>query len=100
MSRQQIRDMIMDCLTALNKERPSDKQIQISPEMVLLAEDSQLDSLDFVALSVDLEDRLRRATGRSMELSPGAMAEDEHPLRTVTTLAEYIDRKLTTTAAA
>lgn len=100
MNAQQIQQIIIECLGALNSERPAEKKLAISPEMALLAENSQLDSLDFVALSVDLEERLRRLTGRSVELSPGAMAENEHPLRTVGTMADYIERKLRSPAAA
>ena len=89
-----VRDLIKDCLRALNNERPADDKIVITDNTPLLTEESQLDSLDFVSLSVDLEERLRMLTGHDVELAPSALAENEHPMRNVGTLAEYILAKL------
>jgi acyl carrier protein len=90
----EIRELIKECLRSLNRERPSEDRINVSDDTPLLTDESQLDSLDFVSLSVDLEERLRALTGRDFELAPSALAEDEHPMRDVGTLAEYILGKL------
>jgi acyl carrier protein len=92
--RTEILELIGGCLARLNSERPSDKQIAFSAETPLLSKDSQMDSLDFVAFSVDLEEQLQRLAHRHIELAPAAMNPDEHPLRSVSTLTDYILRKL------
>jgi acyl carrier protein len=94
LTRDGIYKLIEECLVALNAERHPDEQIRVSPDTRLLAEGSGLDSLDVVSFSVDLEERIRRLTDRDLDISPAALAEDEHPLRTVTTLTDFLATKL------
>lgn len=92
--RENILALIYGCLERLNKERDASRQIVISETTALLNDDSQLDSLDVVAFSVDLEEKIRRMAGREIELSPANLQEGQHPLRNVTTLVEYILTKM------
>lgn len=90
MNRQQVADLIRQCLESLNRERPADDRIAISDETLLLYDDSQLDSLQFVAFITDLEGRLAAATGRTVPLIANALTSDEHPFRDVGMLTQYV----------
>ena len=57
LKRTEILDLIEQCLTALNAERPDDDPIPIGEGTPLLGGESQLDSLAFVAFVADLEER-------------------------------------------
>jgi len=91
---EEVRNLIKDCLHSLNREKPPDRRIEVSDGTPLLAEESNLDSLDFVTLSVHLEEKLRALTGRDFDLAPSALEENEHPMRDVSALAQYIVDKL------
>ena len=59
LKRPEVLEVIQNCLVALNAERGEDEQIAINEETPLLGGESQLDSLAFVSLVSDLEERLR-----------------------------------------
>lgn len=92
--REQIRDLICGCLEALNRERAPEKQIEISKDTLLLADDSSLDSLAFVAFSTDLEDRLASWTGKDFTLVATALSSDQNHFHSVETLTDYVERLL------
>jgi len=69
--------------------------LQKSPEARLLGSDSGVDSLTFVNLVVALEERIQKTLGKSVVLvDEDNMAAEEHPFRTIGTLAEYVERVL------
>jgi D-alanine--poly(phosphoribitol) ligase subunit 2 len=69
-----------------------------SPEARLLGSDSGVDSLTFVNLVVALEEQIQKKLGKSVVLvDEDNMAAEEHPFRTIGTLAEYVERVLTKT---
>jgi D-alanine--poly(phosphoribitol) ligase subunit 2 len=66
-----------------------------SPDARLLGSDSGVDSLTFVNLVVALEEQIQTKLGKSVVLvDEDNMAADEHPFRTIGTLAEYVERVL------
>jgi len=69
-----------------------------SPEARLLGSDSGVDSLTFVNLVVALEEQIQKKLGKSVVLvDEDNMAAEEHPFRTIGTLAEYVERVLSKT---
>ena len=66
-----------------------------SPDSRLLGSDSGVDSLTFVNLVVALEEQIQNQLGKSVVLvDEDNMAAEEHPFRTIGTLAEYVERVL------
>jgi acyl carrier protein len=90
LKRTNVLDLIQQCLKGLNAERLDDDQIPIGEDTPLLGGESQLDSLAFVALVADLEERLQASTGRDFVLVGEFDASESHPFRTVSTLADRI----------
>lgn len=94
MTRDEVFELVGECVAALNEERDTKDQIGLAEDTPLLAPGSSMSSLDVVSLSVDIEDRLRRKTMRDLDISPAALETDEHPLRTVGSLVDFLTKKL------
>lgn len=95
LSTQQVKDLVLDSIVAVNEEKQGDDKIPVSPDTVLLGSGSLLDSLDFILLVTNLEERLHSHTGRDIELSSGLQSfNDQNPFRTVATLSEHIATNL------
>ena len=91
----EVRKIIIDSLDALNEEKEASALIQVTHDTILLGSGSQLDSLDFILLVTDLEERLHSATGREIEVAaPLESFEDQNPFRSVSTLSEHIASNL------
>lgn len=74
------------------KDRP---EIEKKPDTRLLGGDRGLDSLTFVNLVVAIEDQVREKRGVSVLLvDEDNIASEEHPFRTVSSLAVYLERLL------
>ena len=52
---QQVKDLVLDSIVAVNEEKQGGEQIPVSPETVLLGSGSPLDSLDFILLVTNIE---------------------------------------------
>ena len=90
LKRPEAADLITQCLVALNAEREKSEQIAIGEDTPLLGGDSQLDSLAFVSLVGDLEERLHQTTGQDIVLVGELDPNGDHPFRSVATLADRI----------
>ncbi len=90
LKRPEVLDVIQKCLIALNAERGEDAQIAISEDTPLLGGESELDSLAFVSLVSDLEERLHEATGQDIVLVGELDPDGDHPFRSVSALADRI----------
>ena len=90
LKRAEVSDMIQQCLIALNAERGEDEQIAIGEDTPLLGGESQLDSLAFVALVSDLEERLHQTIGQEIELVGELDPDGSHPFRAVSALTDRI----------
>jgi D-alanine--poly(phosphoribitol) ligase subunit 2 len=84
--------LVYDAIGAVNAEREQDDApIAAAPETPLIGAGSALDSLTFVTLVLEIEDRVRERTGISIELvNDRAMSSSRSPFRTVGSLAEYV----------
>jgi acyl carrier protein len=81
---------IQESLEALNSERESDEQIEISERTPLLGGDSKLDSLAFVSFVAELEERLLDDTDEDFMLVGELGPSENHPFRDVAALADHI----------
>ena len=90
MTRAHVVELIQKTLEVLNAERAAGEQIEVNEDTPLLGGDSQLDSLAFVAFIADLEDRLQASADREYVLVGELDSAENHPFRSVATLAEHI----------
>ena len=66
-----------------------------TPDAGLLGSDAGVDSLTFVNIVVAIEDQIHKKLGKSVVLvDEDNMALDEHPFRTIGTMADYVERVL------
>ena len=90
LKRAEVSDLIQQCLIALNAERGADEQIDVGEATPLLGGESQLDSLAFVSLVGDLEERLHQAVGQDIVLVGELDPDGDHPFRSVSALTDRI----------
>jgi D-alanine--poly(phosphoribitol) ligase subunit 2 len=67
--------------------------VEKTPDAPLLGASKGIDSLTFVNLVVAIEEQIHKAMGKSVVLiEEDNIALQEHPFRTVGTLANYVER--------
>lgn len=88
-------DIVTRAIDLINKNKAEDEQLSKSPDTQLMGEDSNLDSLTIVNLFVAVEQIIEDDTGEIViVVDQDAIGEDEHPFRTVKTLAAHLDERL------
>lgn len=68
LSEERAYQLIQDTMTSLRRSGLVNEEVTIGRDTVLLGPGSPLDSLAFVTLIADLEDRLNRETGQDLSL--------------------------------
>lgn len=94
MTRDEVLALIRACLETVMRERPAAERIAVTESTELLSDRSELDSLEFVAFSTDLEGRLSRTVGRDLALVANALSDTSNPFHSVSTLADHITRRV------
>lgn len=90
LSDEEIQALVLDVLSDLNLVRDADQQSQINPESPIFGEDGQLDSMELVALAMDIEDAFAER-GFDISLSDEkAMSSKHSPFRDVSSLVSYL----------
>ena len=86
-------NMIRDCIESLVRAGTIEVQNNVTVQTVLLGRDSNLDSLGFITLITELEDRLEKAVGREIYLVLDEIDEFniDNPSLTVASLSKYIE---------
>jgi len=84
--------MIQDSIHGLRRAGLLERDVEVGDATVLLGMGSELDSVAFVTLISDLEDRLSRETGRDQFLVLDELHEfnSDEPSLTVRSLAPYL----------
>jgi hypothetical protein len=84
--------LIRESIDGLRRAGLLERDIDVDEDTVLLGMGSELDSVSFVTLISDLEDRLSRETGKDQFLVLDDLHEfnSEDPSLTVRTLAPYL----------
>ena len=90
LGREAIHDAVLGSLAALNADRAPEHQIDVSDETLIMGEGSQIDSLDFVGFSADLEARLRVLTGSDLVDIAAHLWSDQDALRDARTLTDHL----------
>ena len=94
--RQDILGLVYSAIDEVNAQSAAEVVIAKTPDTRLLGGDRGLDSLTFVNLVVALEEQIQNGLGQSVVLvDENSMALQEHPFRTVGTLADYVEKIVT-----
>jgi acyl carrier protein len=82
---------IEKALEELNQQLPSEAQLEVSPDAILLGPDGRLDSLGLVNLILLIEERMASEFGAAISLTDeNALSRPEAVFRDVQTLARHI----------
>lgn len=86
--------IISDCISSLVRAGTLITKDEIRGETVLLGRDSSFDSLGFITLVTELEDRLEKCLGHEAYLVLDEINEFNinNPALTVAVLSEYIEK--------
>lgn len=95
MTRQEVIDAIVRGLQRTNELREPDNQVPSSEDTRLFGKEGLLDSLELVALIIDVEQTIADSSGANVVLADErAMAESHNPFRDVQSLANYVMARL------
>lgn len=93
--RDDILGLVYAAIDDVNAQSADGALLKKMPETPLLTGAKGVDSLTFVNLVVAIEEQIQNATGASVVLvDENSMALQDHPFRTVGTLAAYIEQVL------
>jgi len=93
MVREEILRLVYAAIDEVNVQTVNGAPLQKSPDTALLGGDQGIDSLMFVNLIVALEEQIETNLSKSVVLvDENSMSLQEHPFRTVGTLASYVER--------
>jgi len=96
LSKQDVSVLVQQSIDGLNEEKGEGKKIPVADDTVLLGSGTMLDSLDFIVIVTDIEERLFASTGQTIHLAIDLDApEDSNPFRDVGVLSEHIATMLT-----
>ena len=89
----EILTLIYDAIDEVNATSADGAKLDKTQDTHLLGSSSGLDSLTFVNFIVAVEGRIEQALGKSVLLiDEDNLALQEHPFRTVGTLASYVEK--------
>jgi acyl carrier protein len=90
MSDEEIRTIVMEVLHDLSLVRQSDQPSQFNPEAPIFGSQGQLDSMELVAMAMDIEDAFAER-GIDISLSDErVMSRQQSPFRDVASLVAYL----------
>ena len=93
--REEILALVYAAIDDVNAQSAKGPLLKKAADAPLLSGKSGVDSLTFVNLMVALEEQIQTTTGKSLVLvDENSMALQEHPFRTVGTLAAYVEQVL------
>jgi acyl carrier protein len=95
----QILQTIYDAIGEVNFSLQPEQQLTSTPETVLLG-DGKLDSLQFLNLTVAVEENIERVFKKTISVTDTALLNDEFEPLTVATLAQRIETVLSGAARA
>jgi acyl carrier protein len=91
--REDILEMVYAALDESDAQSLNGVPVAKTPEAPLLGDDQGVDSLTIVNLVVAIEEQIHKLLGKTVVLvDEDSMALQEHPFRTVGTLAAYVEK--------
>ena len=91
--REDILGMVYTALDESDAQSLNGAPVEKTPEAPLLGSDQGVDSLTIVNLVVAIEEQIQKKMGKTVVLvDEDSMALQEHPFRTLGTLATYVEK--------
>jgi acyl carrier protein len=91
--REEILELVYKAIDEVNAHTTDGALIEKGPDVPLLGSDKGVDSLTFVNLVVAIEEQIHKTLKKSVVLvDEDSMMLQEHPFRTVGTLATYVEK--------
>lgn len=91
-----VAEMIFNAVDEINELLPPEQQLEKSADTVLFGGEGKLDSLGLVTFIVAVEQKITETFNASLTLADEkAMSMRNSPFRTIGTLSEYIQQRLT-----
>lgn len=90
---EEIEAVVLGCVSRLNEQRDEGERLETHPDAAIFGDDSPLDSMGLVTLTMDIEDALAEK-GIEVSLSDAhVMSQRRSPFRTVGTLVDFINER-------
>lgn len=90
-----LEEIIIEQVNLYNKTLDEPVDLSCGEASVLFGKGSNLDSVDFVSLILDIEQAVEEETGVHVILSDSkALSQKNSPFRTVGTLVEYVKQNM------
>lgn len=90
--REDILTLVYSAMDDVDPLAADGSRLEKTPDARLLGSEKGVDSLTFVNLVVAIEEQIHRKFGKSVVLvDEDSIALQEHPFRTVGTMAEYVE---------
>ena len=94
---EEILQLVYAAIDEINEQSVDREPIRKAPETRLLGGLQGVDSLTFVNLVVAIEEQIQSNLGKTVVLvDEDSMGLEEHPFRTVGTMADYVNKRLST----
>jgi acyl carrier protein len=91
LTKEDVQNIIRDSIVAINEEKQGGEQIPVAEDTVLMGSGTVLDSLDFILLVTNIEERLYASIKQQIQLVHDMGAFDNNnPFRTADSLSDHI----------
>ncbi len=92
---ERIQNAVYDAIDEVNKQLPRGIRLEKSPDEALYGRSGKLESLDFVTLVMEVENKVQREFGVELMLTDEhLLSKEKSPFLTVGTLVEHLDAVL------
>ena len=91
--KEELLDMIYECLDEVNEQLPNDQHVQKSPDAILVGRAGGLDSLGFVNFIALVEEKCAHKYGITVSLTEASSSEDA-ALENVRSFADSLFQRL------
>ena len=93
--KERVEKAVYEAIDELNSQLPAGTKIDKDPDAILYGKTGKLESLDFVALVVEVETKIQNEFGNEFFLTDeNLLSKESSPFTTVGTLVEHIQTVL------
>jgi acyl carrier protein len=90
-NRERIVSVVYSAVDELNKQLPKGMHLEKSLDAALYGESGKLESLDFVTLIMELEEKIKEEFGFDITIADeNLLSKEKSPFSTIGTLTEYL----------
>jgi acyl carrier protein len=95
MEQERVQEVVYRAIDSMNSQLPDGAPIEKSPDAPLYGGSSSLESLDFVTLIMEVEEKVRDEFGVELTIADeNLLSKEKSPFTTVGNLTKYLTRLL------